>query len=93
MIKKSRLERLRALKTNPPNWLHLCNVCLIILSFTGLVLAFVHPNTQAITVFGLGFIASLSLEVWGSRLNIEHKTEEYPEKTEKKPQIRKGKRD
>nr|MDO8082430.1 hypothetical protein [Candidatus Freyarchaeota archaeon] len=92
MKKESRLERLRLLKTNPPTWLHLCNICLIALSFTGLVLAFVYPNAQAITVFGLGFVASLSLEVWGSCLNPEHKNEEYQEKTAKKPQNRKSKR-
>lgn len=69
MVKESRLERLQTIKANPPNWLHLCNICIVALALTGLVLAFVFHNVPAVTIFGLGFIASLTLEVWTSCSN------------------------
>ncbi|MFB0559886.1 MAG: hypothetical protein ACETWM_01455 [Candidatus Lokiarchaeia archaeon] len=69
MMEKSRLKRLRSLKKiNPPKWLYLCNLLIIVSSFIGMVLAFSSMNPVAITAFGLGFVISLSFEVLRSDL-------------------------
>nr|MDO8082426.1 hypothetical protein [Candidatus Freyarchaeota archaeon] len=74
----------RTLRLNLLYWLYYYNPFFVALSFIGLVCAFIFSNSLVATAFGLGFIASLSLEVWRSYLNMKYYKGDPIEKTQDK---------
>ncbi|MGF3536900.1 MAG: hypothetical protein ACQXXE_08735 [Candidatus Bathyarchaeia archaeon] len=59
-------------KLNLLYWLYFYNPFFVALTFIGLICAFIFSENVVTAAFGLGFIASLCLEVWRSYLNIKY---------------------
>lgn len=63
-------------------WLYYYNPFFVAFSFIGLVCSFISSNSLIATACGIGFIASLGLEVWRSYLNIKYYKGDSLEKIE-----------